>query len=52
MMFGIVLNITKQRIINTLEAKGIFLDINGSENRFLKSYEWANEHLDNRFTEK
>ena len=45
-------NITKQGIINTFKATGISLDINGSENGLLKSYEWAKEHMDNRFTEK
>ena len=44
--------ITKQVIINTFKATGISLDINGSENGLIKSYEWAKEHMNNCFTEK
>ena len=44
--------ITKQGIINTFKATGISLDINGSENGLIKSYEWAKEHMNNCFTEK
>ena len=44
--------ITKQGIINTFKATEISLDINGNGNGLLKSYEWAKEYMDNRFTEK